>query len=992
MAAAGARDGRAYSREFDRAAKTSVSVDLARNANELTRATRSTTQSVVEMGNAFAGIARFATPAVIAGASVAIVQLGSAAAAAVGTIGLLPGVLGAAGAAFGTLKIATQGFGEAIESMGDPEKFAESLRQLTPAAQQAALEIQALVAGPLKELKSATQEALFDGIGPQLSQLSATLTPELQRLTTTVATSFNTMFRGAVVGLDPAVFSSIVSSIGTAFQNLAGAVQPITQAIMDLVNVGSSFLPDLATGATNAAQAFADLVREAAGTGELQQWIRDGMTVLGMMGETVVTVADMFSSLGSDGVVAMRDIQTAVEAVSTAVKIVSGDMEAWNNVIPSIGDIARKTFEDIARTIDTYLLGPMRAAIDVANSLGAGIPQIPDIARPPQGTVGGGGSFDRPGAPAPGQYAVPGSAFGRAGAGLGEISGWSGNPINTGIGGRGGAGGGSGPTMPILPFPGTDPTSLLQPGMPITAAGYSAASNVIDAQHRVAQEQAELNALIASTTATAEDVQKARNEVAEAERAEVEAKLRLAEQQKSATEQMTQGMASASESFAAIGAHLDSDFGFSKGLPGLADNLVRFLANLATAPIQGALSAIANPQSSVGGSFAPASYGQYGQPSYGGYPGDAALLSRIPAGTYTQENRGDLTQGLADCSSAVEDLVNMLDGRSTAGASWNTGNMPQKLLERGFLPGAGGPGDMRIGLSPSHTQATLPGGTNFNWGSQAAADLGGRQGGGAAAMPQQYFRPVGTPTGALTIPPAMSSAALAGNPALTNPGLSPGFPAQGTVPTGGPLGTGFPNALTTPSYAPTTPSEQAAPSWQPQGGGNLGSGFLGMAMGLASGAAGMGANAFAPGSGAAAQAAADMAQKAIQRTIAFGGQAAGIGMQGLMETFGVSDPDGGGSSGGSSWLTRIAGGLAGAKPATGLGAGKADKESKVDPNAPQNQGRPGQGGQGGQGGQAGPGGPTVSIGQFVQAENRDGQRAINDLAAATYNAHINPGG
>ena len=34
-----------------------------------------------------------------------------------------------------------------------------------------------------------------------------------------------------------------------------------------------------------------------------------------------------------------------------------------------------------------------------------------------------------------------------------------------------------------------------------------------------------------------------------------------------------------------IGAKLDNDFGISKGLPGLAENLFKFLANLAAAPI-----------------------------------------------------------------------------------------------------------------------------------------------------------------------------------------------------------------------------------------------------------------------------------------------------------------------------------------------------------------------------------------------------------------------
>ncbi len=131
--------------------------------------------------------------------------------------------------------------------------------------------------------------------------------------------------------------------------------------------------------------------------------------------------------------------------------------------------------------------------------------------------------------------------------------------------------------------------------------------------------------------------------------------------------------------------------------------------------------------------------------SGGGYPGDAALLANVPAGRYTQEERGDLTQGLADCSSAIEDLVNLMDGRPTGGASMSTHNADEWLRARGFMPGTGGPGDFRVGFNSGHMQATLPGGTPFNWGSAAAAARGGVGGTGAfdPAFTSHYYRPAG---------------------------------------------------------------------------------------------------------------------------------------------------------------------------------------------------------------------------------------------------------
>lgn len=120
---------------------------------------------------------------------------------------------------------------------------------------------------------------------------------------------------------------------------------------------------------------------------------------------------------------------------------------------------------------------------------------------------------------------------------------------------------------------------------------------------------------------------------------------------------------------------------------------------------------------------------------------DAALLSNVPAGRYTQAAAGDLTQGLADCSSAIEDLVNIMDGRPTGGRSMSTANAAEWLTSRGFRPGTA-PGAFNVGFNSGHMQATLPGGTPFNWGSDASAARGGVGGSGAfdPAFTQQYYR------------------------------------------------------------------------------------------------------------------------------------------------------------------------------------------------------------------------------------------------------------
>lgn len=594
---------------------------------------------------------------------------------------------------------------------------------------------------------------------------------------------------------------------------------------------------------------------------------------------------------------------------------------------------------------------------------------------------------------------------------------------------------GSGPKLPDAPVVPRAGLPSLQYGLQPTSALYSAQSSVADSQTELAEKEARLNQLKQSNVATADDIQKAENDVAKARESANSAQMRFAEAQQSALESQTKSLKQVSGSMDQIGAALDNDLGISKGLPGLADNLVRFVASLAAAPLLGQLSAIsaANPNQGSGligmlgstGAFGPQYTPGYGVGpaaaaggAGGAYPGDAALLAGVPAGTYTQEGRGDLTQGLADCSSAVEDLVNIMDGRPTGGASMYTGNAAEWLTSRGFLPGMGGPGDFRVGFNDSHMQATLPGGTPFNWGSQASAANRGIGGRGAddPAFTQHYYRPAGSMNGfglpttnspvpvnivgglnfdALAQPESGGNWANKSNPKYRGglqfdiptwnqymPSGAPGDPADAsreqqiqaamnalnsgrspqslwpqnyqqlyTPGGGGGAGSGWgSDGAALPSLAGVTgggegpifgfpqtpatgiggpgigssaglglpgggtgaqPAGMAYPAMP--GGGGIGAG--GMAMDAAMMGAGA-LNAIAPGAGAAAQIGIQLANRAIK----YAGQVAGIGVSGLFETLSVGDNPMG--SIGNSWFGKLAGGLAGARPALPNTAGQ----------------------------------------------------------------------
>ncbi|WNM66476.1 tape measure protein [Mycobacterium phage Martik] len=562
------------------------------------------------------------------------------------------------------------------------------------------------------------------------------------------------------------------------------------------------------------------------------------------------------------------------------------------------------------------------------------------------------------------------------------------------------------PDAPVLPYDTTLPPGI--PGMPQDAAVFSAESSYLDARHKLAEKRARAAQLEQSTEATEEDRLKARNDVIEAERDLQAAEMRMSDARANQYEKLTKQTDQHAKDLGQIGAKLDQDFGISKGLAGIAENITKFVANLAAAPLLGQLQAISAYNPTQGGHglmgvlgaqgvFGPQyQNNQYDRGSYpsagttgvsmtpiGAYPGDAALLANVPAGRYTQEQRGDLTQGLADCSSAVEDLVNLMDGRPTTGASMSTHNADEWLTARGFVKGMGGPGDFRVGFNASHMQATLPGGTPFNWGSDAAAARRGIGGTGAddPAFTSHYYRPVTSVPG--------GSAAAAGapglyspqntNPALNNPPAPVSSGAWATNPAplpttgggGGPMAAGAPQGMFTGGPTNTTNIGANVAPYAGSGSGGIGMDGGG-ALGMAVQAGGMALDAMAPGAGQAAQ----TGVKLINRAIEYGGQVAAIGAQGLMETF---LPTGGSDLANNNWITRIAGGIAGAAPALPNLAGQASQQRKdIDPQAAaQGQVQPKQGGD-----------TNITVNNQRATEDGTGR----DIAYHLQNQYVMPGG
>ena len=154
------------------------------------------------------------------------------------------------------------------------------------------------------------------------------------------------------------------------------------------------------------------------------------------------------------------------------------------------------------------------------------------------------------------------------------------------------------------------------------------------------------------------------------------------------------------------------------------------------------------------------------------------------------------------------------------------------------------------------------------------------------------------------------------------------------------------------------------------GGGGIGMGGLPMAaISSAISAGGLAIDAMAPGAGQAAAAAAQIGIQLANRAIKYGGQTAGIGVSGLLETF-VPAGDNPKASIGNSWLGKIAGGIASAAPVLPNMAGgkKPDAIGGGDP-------------QGGQGQNGNTINNTVNLTNNRATEDMAGNQAVREMSA-----------
>lgn len=311
-----------------------------------------------------------------------------------GLLATLPALAVGASIGIAALVVGMKGFFSALSNSGDAAAFEESLKKLTPSAQEAARAL-ATFREPLADIRKAVQEELFSGMADSLLDLKKLL-PAIKSGLVGAAGGIRDMTKSwiemATSQKSVADLKTITDNNTQAFKNAKTSLADFGAALRDIAVVGSSFLPGFGTGVNNIAAKFKDWAANARETGRMQEWIRNALDKMKQLGRIVADVTvgfrNIFNSLrgGEDfldiierGSQAFRDWSEAKDTQKTLqslAKVMRVVIDAGTELFGQVFRTAGAVFRDLepflitfAQTFGTVVAGALRAITPLLQSM-----------------------------------------------------------------------------------------------------------------------------------------------------------------------------------------------------------------------------------------------------------------------------------------------------------------------------------------------------------------------------------------------------------------------------------------------------------------------------------------------------------------------------------------------------------------------------------------------------------------------------------------------
>lgn len=265
---------------------------------------------------------------------------------------------------------AQQALEEAYQSAGEAgagaaSQVSEAMKNISPVAREFVGEILGQ-ADAWKKVKFAVQDKLFAGLAKEVKPLAEIYFPLLEEGAGGIADGLNGMAKEVVSFLKSGeaienvrhIFGNTTEAVG----NLKTVARDLFAAFLDIAAVGSDFLPDMATGASNAAARFREFIKEARESGKLKEWMQGGIDAVKELWQLLKNVGSIigsvFSGLDQSGGGALATLTELTGKVATFLKTAEGQagLKALGSILQSIGGAYGKIFLSFLETAAELLV------------------------------------------------------------------------------------------------------------------------------------------------------------------------------------------------------------------------------------------------------------------------------------------------------------------------------------------------------------------------------------------------------------------------------------------------------------------------------------------------------------------------------------------------------------------------------------------------------------------------------------------------------------
>lgn len=311
-----------------------------------------------------------------AAAAASVVKFAAALVPIGGLVAGIPALVGGAAIAFGTLKLAVTGVGDAFgAALGDdPKKFQESLEGLAPAAQVVAKELHA-VRPQLLGIKNAAQGALFAPLRGQITSVVQTLAGPLRIGVAQVGAQFGA---AAVQVAKFARESKTVQALKTGFSGVAAsihslspAIQPLLAGFRDLAVAIAPVLQGIVQSLGKAAAKFGAWMQQMAASGQATEFFNNALTVVKQLGSVLASVGGIITSVLSAATTAGGDFLSlmgdALESLNQFFKSAQGQNALISifQGLAAIGKALSPVIQALAKAIGVLAAPIARLAIQL---------------------------------------------------------------------------------------------------------------------------------------------------------------------------------------------------------------------------------------------------------------------------------------------------------------------------------------------------------------------------------------------------------------------------------------------------------------------------------------------------------------------------------------------------------------------------------------------------------------------------------------------------